>query len=120
MCSSGSFGGAGMRRLHLWFIATALASLLAGPGARADYYYTPNTGVYWSMDSLVVHSGGIVTASGGEYVFHGTVYISSGNFWGTTDITIIDSHIFGPVDFLPLGETSVQQSTWGRIKSRYR
>lgn len=45
---------------------------------------------------------------------------AEGNFWGTTDIPVIESHIFGPVDYIPLGETSVQQRTWGTIKSPYR
>jgi hypothetical protein len=61
---------------------------------------------------------------------------AEGNCWGTTDLVAIDSHIYddqedegdadgngvlsGPVDFVPIGETSVQPSTWGKIKARFK
>jgi hypothetical protein len=44
--------------------------------ARADDYTTPNTGVCWDLDSLVVYSGSVVTGSNQEFVFNGRVTIS--------------------------------------------
>jgi|GEM_PF-2183342 len=61
---------------------------------------------------------------------------AEGNYWGTTDLNVIESHIYddeedvsdadgngvisGPVDFMPLGETWVQHNTWGQIKAKFR
>ncbi|MEW5799181.1 MAG: T9SS type A sorting domain-containing protein [Bacteroidota bacterium] len=40
-------------------------------------YTTPNTGVKWNFDSLVVHSGGVVTGSFPTYTVNDTVFVSA-------------------------------------------
>lgn len=39
-------------------------------------YSTPNTGLKWNVDSLVVHSAGIVTGAFPHYVVNDTVFVS--------------------------------------------
>lgn len=46
-------------------------------------YTTPNTGVKWNFDSLVVHSGGAVTGNFPTYIVHDTVFISSNDMLET-------------------------------------
>ncbi|MBP6875517.1 MAG: right-handed parallel beta-helix repeat-containing protein [Candidatus Eisenbacteria bacterium] len=59
-------------RLASLFAVCAIA--LALP-ARADYA-TPGSGVTWTMEDLVAHSGGAVTGGGGAYEVHQTVIVS--------------------------------------------
>ncbi|MFC1683380.1 NosD domain-containing protein [Candidatus Zixiibacteriota bacterium] len=67
------------------FIGLAFTLLLLAPEVWADDYTTPNTGVCWNLDSLVVHSGGVVAGSSQEFAFNGSVTISS------LDTLIIDA-----------------------------
>ena len=50
----------------------------------ANNYFTPGTGVKWTLDQLVSNSGGDVTFSGGVYNVNDTVFIS---FKDTLSIT---------------------------------
>lgn len=65
-----------MRRSRIWPLAALLVIAPEFSLAQSGQYTTPNTGVCWDMDSLVVHSGGIVTGSSPGYTFHGSVTIS--------------------------------------------
>lgn len=51
--------------------------LLSVPSAADAGYTTPNTGVRWTFDSLVVHSGGAVTGTFPEYLVSDTVFVSA-------------------------------------------
>jgi parallel beta-helix repeat protein len=62
-------------------ISLAVIMILGGlllyvPTFIAVPYYTPDTGVIWTMDDLVANSGGTVTGGGGTYVVTDHVYIS--------------------------------------------
>ena len=40
-------------------------------------YSTPNTGVEWNLDSLVVYSGGVISGSYPEYTLNNKIYVSA-------------------------------------------
>jgi hypothetical protein len=65
-----------VRSSRLGLIATLITGALGLPLAQADEYTTPNTGVCWDIDDLVANSGGVVTGSGPDYTFRGSVTIS--------------------------------------------
>jgi hypothetical protein len=54
----------------------ALTSVLLAVGTAGADYVTPGTGVDWTMDDLVLHSGGVVTGGSGAYDIHQSVVIS--------------------------------------------
>jgi parallel beta-helix repeat protein len=56
-------------------MAAFAVALVAAP-ATADYT-TPGTGVDWTLDDLVVNSGGAVTGGDGAYEVHQTVIIAA-------------------------------------------
>ncbi len=45
-------------------------------GIAFAQYTTPNTGVTWNADSLVVHSGGVLTGNFPLYILHQKIYVS--------------------------------------------
>jgi Right handed beta helix region/Secretion system C-terminal sorting domain len=52
-------------------------------------YTTPNTGVEWNLDSLVVYSGGVITGSYPDFTLNNKIYISSNDLvWITPGSTI--------------------------------
>lgn len=57
----------------------SLLLLFAGFNVSAALYTSPGTGVNWTLDDLVVNSGGLVTFNGTEYVFADSVTISTGD-----------------------------------------
>jgi len=57
----------------------SLLLLFIGFNASAALYSSPGTGVNWTLDDLVVNSGGLVTFNGTEYVFADSVTISTGD-----------------------------------------
>lgn len=57
---------------HIALLIIVTVPLIAG-------YTTPATSVRWTMDSLVVHSGGAVTGAFPSYAVHDTVFIAAGD-----------------------------------------
>jgi hypothetical protein len=57
----------------LFVVLAAVAAFRAG----AVPYTTPNTGVRWTMDSLVAYSGGTVTGGGGTYTVTDEVIVAA-------------------------------------------
>jgi parallel beta-helix repeat protein len=55
-------------------LVCALPLLAAAPALSA--YTTPGTGVDWTFDDLVVHSGGAVAGSGGNYTVHEALIVA--------------------------------------------
>ena len=53
-----------------------LLIFLISSGIAFAQYTTPNTGVVWNADSLVVHSGGVLTGSFPAYVLNNKIYVS--------------------------------------------
>jgi hypothetical protein len=53
-----------------------LLSLFSFSSVKANNYFTPGTGVNWTLDDLVTNSGGDVTFSSGSYMVNDTIFIS--------------------------------------------
>lgn len=51
-------------------------------------YTTPGTGVHWNMDSLLLHSGGVVTAGLSDYQIHEELTIAGGDSLSTVSQSI--------------------------------
>ena len=66
-----------MRKLSILILFFLISSLTFAQ------YTTPNTGVKWNLDSLVTHSGGVVTDTGGIYYINNNLFID-----GTDTISI--------------------------------
>jgi len=58
------------------FYAVAFFVFSMGLTSLANNYFTPGTGVKWTLTQLVANSGGDVTFSGGQYFVNDTVFIS--------------------------------------------
>ncbi|HEX2627618.1 MAG TPA: hypothetical protein VHM26_01355, partial [Chitinophagaceae bacterium] len=72
------------RLLCLLLIAFALHS-----ASKANNYFTPGTGVKWTLDQLVANSGGDVTFSGGVYNVNDTIFISQNDTLNITADAIV-------------------------------
>ena len=64
-----------MKKITAIAAVTFLLSLLSASSV-ANNYFTPGTGVKWTLDNLVSNSGGDVTFSGGAYNVNDTIFIS--------------------------------------------
>lgn len=71
------------------FVFCLFLLLLSVPSAADAGYSTPNTGVRWTFDSLVVHSGGTVTGSFPEYLVSDTVFVSANDVLEVTKGSVI-------------------------------
>ena len=58
-------------------LVVVFAAAVAAFQAGAVPYTTPNTGVRWTMDSLVAYSGGTVTGGGGAYTVTDEVIVAA-------------------------------------------
>lgn len=63
-----------MKKLIILFLFLVISNLSY---SQSGNYTTPNTGVKWTLDSLVAHSNGTVTDSNGIYLINDSLYISS-------------------------------------------
>ena len=54
-----------------------LLIFLISSGVTFAQYTTPNTGVVWNADSLVIHSGGVMTGSYPAYMLNQKIYVSA-------------------------------------------
>ncbi|MBI2428225.1 MAG: right-handed parallel beta-helix repeat-containing protein [Ignavibacteriales bacterium] len=89
-------------------------------------YSTPNTGVKWNFDSLVVHSGGVVTGNFPTYIVNDTLFISVNDLLDVRKGSIIKiSYRKGITirgSFLALGSHdslitfTVNDSTWQELR----
>lgn len=59
-----------------WVVSRILCATGALPGLALADYTTPGTGVSWSLDDLVVHSGGAVTGGAGSYSLNQSVVVA--------------------------------------------
>jgi hypothetical protein len=53
-----------------------LLSFFSFSSVKANNYFTPGSGVNWTLDDLVTNSGGDVTFSNGSYMVNDTIFIS--------------------------------------------
>ena len=60
-------------------------------------FISPGTGVKWNLDSLVVHSGGIVTFNGTEYLVNDTVFIVTNDTLSITTNAVVK---YAPLTYL--------------------
>lgn len=77
-----------MKKIKVIAAATLLLSFLSASSV-ANNYFTPGTGVKWTLDNLVSNSGGDVTFSGGAYNVNDTIFISfRDTLTITSDVTV--------------------------------
>jgi hypothetical protein len=58
-----------MKKYLLLFLLTS--------GISSAQYITPDTGVTWNLDSLVLYSGGVITGSFPSYILNNTIILSA-------------------------------------------
>jgi hypothetical protein len=66
-----------------------ILSCLLPASVIANNYFTPGTGVRWSLDQLVANSGGDVTFSGGVYNVNDTIFISKNDTLSITSDVVV-------------------------------
>ncbi|MBW2623770.1 MAG: right-handed parallel beta-helix repeat-containing protein, partial [Deltaproteobacteria bacterium] len=87
-------------------IPVCLFFLALNPFTATGAYYTPGTGVNWTMDDLVTNSGGAVTGAAGVYQLHDYLYILEN-----------DTLTMSPGDVLAVDPGSLDIAVYGRLNA---
>lgn len=79
--------------------------LIASVSASAAKWPTPNTGVHYTLDSLVARSNGVVTLTNGEYFINDTVEIRSADTLSILTDAVVR---FAPGSYLWVNKGSIR------------